>query len=254
MTLTELLDEAVRRADLVIVVLGNGNRERVLVELGFALALRKRVLALLLPGAELPVGPVPHLRTQPDNREAIGFGLTQLLAAPPFRRRRTDKALPNTKPLGPIADTLLRKHQAVAEHANEQELADLVQEALTASGIAVMDRSVPAASAAERRTDFAVWSDDFEPWVGNPLLLEVRGRLARRHDLEEALNQMSAWLEKTGRSWGLLLYEGEEAEGTGTRHPGVLALTVRRFLELLWGTSLGDLLREMRNRRVHGRG
>jgi nucleoside 2-deoxyribosyltransferase len=120
-SLTELIDESVRRADLVVVVLGGERRDNVLVELGFALALKKRVLALVPPGTELPVEPVPSLRTKSDNREAIDFGLTQLLAAPgPSRPGKKDR-LPGTKPLGPIADELLRKFQAAADHPDEQQ-------------------------------------------------------------------------------------------------------------------------------------
>jgi hypothetical protein len=253
--LTELLDEAVRGADLVVVVLGEGKKENVLVELGFALALRKRVLAIVPPGEDLPVEPVPYLRTSPDNREAIGFGLTQLLAAPgPWRPGKND-AVPGTKPLGPIADGLLQKFRAAAAHPDELEMAEIVHEALQASGIAVMNRSLTRTSAEDDRADFAIWSDDFEPWVGNPLLIQVRTRIGGPGDLGRVLTQMTAMLEKTSTMWGLLLYWGEgEPTAEAARHPRVFVLTIGRFLELLRETSLGDLLRGMRNRRVHGRG
>jgi hypothetical protein len=255
MSLAELIDESIRRADLVVVVLGGEGRENVLVELGFALALKKRVLALVPPGTDLPVEPVPYLRTRPDNREAIDFGLTQLLAAPgPGRPGKNDSPV-KTKPLGPIADELLGMFQAAAAHPEETKMEEIVHEALTASGIAVMSRSLTRGS--DSRANIAIWSDDFEPWVGNPFLIEVRTRIAGRGDLEQVLGQMSVLMEKTRTPGGLLLYCCADEESNAqeeARHPNVFILTIGRFLERLRETSLGDLLREMRNRRVHRRG
>jgi hypothetical protein len=255
MSQTELIDESIRRADLVVVVLGGEGRENVLVELGFALALKKRVLALVPPDSELPVEPVPYLRTRPDNREAIAFGLTQLLAAPGPSRPGKNDALLKTKPLGPIADELLRKWQVAGAQPDEQKLEEIVHDALTASGIAVMSRSLTRGS--DSRADIAIWSDDFEPWVGNPFLIEVRTRIAGRGDLERVLGQISVLMEKTRTPWGLLLYCCEEDGATAMetpRHPRLFTLTIGQFLERLRETSLRNLLREMRNRRIHGKG
>jgi uncharacterized glyoxalase superfamily protein PhnB len=252
--LTELLDESIRRADLVVVVLGDGKRENVLVELGFALALKKRLLAIVPPDEELPIEPVPYLRTRPNNREAIDFGLTQLLAAPWPSRPVKDEAPQRTKPLGPVADELLWKFQAAAAQPDAREVEKLVHAALTGAGISVMNQSITRDQ--DGGADFAIWSDDFQPWVGNPLLIQIRTRIAGEKDMERALAQMNVMMEKTRTTWGLLLYCGQGAEpkvGAG-QYPRVFVLEIGRFFELLRETSLGDLLREMRNRRVHGRG
>jgi hypothetical protein len=253
-SLTDVLEESVRRADLVVAVLGNGGRDNVLLELGFALALKKRALVIVPPGEMPPVESVPYLRTRPDNREAIDFGLSQILAAPQPPRTAREAAAPSTKPLGQLTDDLLRRLDAAGAHPDVQELAQLIHDALTASGISVMNRSVPRSSAAAGWADFAVWSDDFEPWIGNPLLIEVRAGMA---DLDQALSSVSRLLEERGRgtAWGLLLCCCPEIglNGKSVRESRIFVMPIRQFLTSLRDTSLGELVKELRNQRVHGR-
>jgi hypothetical protein len=256
-SLTEVLEESIRQADLVVAVVGNGDSEGVLLELGYALGSKKRTLVIVPPGEEPPMKSVPYLRTRPDNREAIDFGLTQLLAAPPPRQAGTGDLPPGTKPLGPVADDLLRRLEALGAYPDEQDLGELVHDALTAGGISVMYRSIPHVSAAEERADFAVWSDDFEPWIGNPLLIEVRTEVEGEGELDRALGSLAALLEKRGSTWGLLLYHvpdfGSKVKAMRC-HPRTFVMTIQRFLTGLRDASLTELLKGMRDQRVRGRG
>src|SRR5438046_2281272 len=54
-SIPELLEDSLQRADFVVVVIGGGKaNENVLFELGFAMALKKRILALVSPDEDLP--------------------------------------------------------------------------------------------------------------------------------------------------------------------------------------------------------
>ena len=82
-SLTELIGECIDKADWVLVVLPHhGRNPYVLIELGYALAKRKRIIALVPPDGEAPVADIPYLRTELDNTEAIEFWLDQVLTAP----------------------------------------------------------------------------------------------------------------------------------------------------------------------------
>ncbi len=87
-TIPELLEDCVKGADLMVAVVGGGSRENVLFELGYASALKTPILALVPPGEAMPISlaSIPYLRTGPNNREAIEFGLDTLLAVPPSSR------------------------------------------------------------------------------------------------------------------------------------------------------------------------
>ncbi|MCI0461056.1 MAG: hypothetical protein L0Z62_29255 [Gemmataceae bacterium] len=251
--LLDLLDDCVKKADLVVTVLGQGIKDNALVELGYALASKKRVLAIVPPGEDPPLPAVPYLRTLPTNREAIEFGLDRILSVPPgWRPAKKEPAL-RTKPLGSHADALLRQLHA-ATPPREQDLEHVVQEALSASGITARNYSAEPTTE-DGWADFAIWSDDFEPWVGNPLLIEVRAQLRGPTEREAALAQLTSLLDRTHTGWALLLHGGQEfgPQVEAAPHPRVFVLTIEQFLESLREQSLGELLRRMRNRRVHGK-
>jgi len=254
-SIPELLEDCLKRADFVVAVVGGGKaKDNVLFELGFAMALKKRILAIVSPEADLPLSGILSLRTLPDNQEAVEFGLDQILKAPEPRRHPRRKGIQKTTPLGPLADELLARIRG-GTNLSERDLEMIVGEALTASGIAARSRPSEIMSP-DGGVDMAIWSDDFEPWLKNPVLIEVKRQLRSRSQLQNALDQLAKHLDKTHTEWGLLIYQGPEFEpGEGKNgDPRVFVLTIERLLESLRDTSLGDFLHRMRNLRVHGRG
>jgi hypothetical protein len=255
-SITKLLDDCLDRADLVVAVLGGGKaKDNVLFELGYAMALKKRILALVQPGEEPPLSEIPYLRAAADNREAIEFGLDQILNAPWPGRKTPKDQVRKTRPIGDRADGLLHTLKAVLGHPNEQALTEIVKEALCASGVESTSYSSEI-MADNGRADFAIWSDDFEPWVGNPLVVEVRSRLARAADLDRSLDQLTTKLQNTHTAWGLLLFGVADFRigAKAALHPRVFAMSIDEFLRSLKDTSLGEFLSHLRNLRVHGKG
>ncbi|QEH32752.1 hypothetical protein OJF2_12310 [Aquisphaera giovannonii] len=255
-SMPEIIDDCIQRADLVVAVIGGGKAKgNVLFELGFATALKKRILALVPPDEDLPVSEIPYLRISPDNREAIDFGLDQILRVPWPGWQAPGEPARKTEPIGAAADALLARLAAAVGHLDEQELTEIVTDALAASKISSLSYSSEIV-VEDSRADFAIWSDDFEPWVGNPLLIEVRSRLSNRGDLSRTLDQITRMLDKTHTAWGLLLYGvadfalGDES----ARHPRVFVMSIEEFVRSLRETGLGEFLRGRRNLRVHGRG
>ncbi len=254
-SIPEILEDCIKRADLVVAVISGGKaKENVLFELGFATAMKKRILALVPPDDDLPVSEIPYLRTAPDNREAIDFGLDQILNVPWQGWQAAREPARKTEPIGELADGLLAKLTEALKQPHEQELTEIVTEALSASKISSLSYS--SIMVEDGRADFAIWSDDFEPWVGNPLLIEIRSRLASLADLNRTLDQISKMLDKTHTAWGLLLYGVARFQpgAESTRHPRVLVMSIEELLRSLRDTGLGEFLGERRNLRVHGRG
>ena len=262
-TIPDLLHDCVGRADLVIGVLGGsesggGGMPNVLFELGYASALGKRLLVLVPPRFEMPefIEAIPYLRAEADNREAINFGLDRLLSLPLKPQRDRGGGPRQTVPIGPAADSLIARFAEAAGDADEQVLTEIVLEALRESSTSSATFS-SGVMIEGGRADFAVWSDDFEPWLGNPVLVEVRSRVPGAEDLGRAAEQITGFLDRTGTVWGLLLYgHGPDRATTdltlrGTR---LLAMAIEQFLDGLRTAGLGDMLVQMRNMRVHGKG
>jgi len=228
-SIPELLEDCLKRADFVVAVVGGGKaKDNVLFELGFDMALKKRILAIVSPEADLPLSGILSLRTLPDNREAVEFGLDQILKAPEPRR----KGIRKTKPLGPLADKLLDRIRASKEPLRQQDLEQILRAVIQGSGIDsayyASERMVTPIAGA----DMAIWSDDFEPWVGNPLLIELKSHLRSRSELQTALGELTKILDNTHSEWGLLIYQGadfkpgEHALGD----PRVFVLTIESLL------------------------
>ena len=103
--------------------------------------------------------------------------------------------------------------------------------------------------------DLAVWSDVLEPFVGNPLLVEVKARIRGKTDATRAVRQLASYVGASGSRWALLLFgEGPDPEGSAwvNSPPNVLVLSLRSLLETLRTRAFPEVVRDLRNRRVHG--
>jgi hypothetical protein len=247
------IQKQLARADLVIGVLpAERHSPWVLFELGQASALGRRIVLIISPKAE----PIPFslhqfvvLRIDVTNTEAIEFALDQLMSAPePAKERRTQPK--STHGLGSKADGLIATFERSLATGSWTAVQQVVGEALRTSGIDVV--SDPASR--DTGVDFAVWSDVLEPFVGNPLLIEVKRSLTSKEAAAHAFKQLTSYMDASGSRWALLLYgEGPKDEIESERTvPNVLVLSIRALLEGLRTQSFPELVRDLRNRRVHG--
>ncbi len=249
------IQKQLAQVDLVVGVLTSERQSSwVLFELGQASALGRRIVLITSPKAD----PIPFslhqflvLRIDLDNEEAIEFALDQLLSAPePPKREPTTHRKP-FRGLGTKADDLIADMERALAASDWRSVEQLVSDALRSSGTDIVvtsaDRDVGA--------DFAVWSDVLEPFVGNPLLVEVKTRIRSRTEATRAVRQLASYVGASGSRWALLLYgEGPDLEGQLWKEiaPNVLVLSLRSLLDGLRTRGFPELVRDLRNRRVHG--
>lgn len=249
------IQKQLSQADLVIGVLTSERQSPwVLFELGQASALGRRIVLITSPNAD----PIPFalhqvlvLRIDLDNQEAIGFALDQLLSAP-NRPKRTPA--PQSTPfvgLGTKADDLIAALDHSLASSDRQSIEQVVADALRSSGADV----VVTSPRRDVGADFAVWSDVLEPFVGNPLLVEVKSRIRGKAEAKRAVRQLTSYLGASGSRWALLLYgDGPDPDGEAWSGspPNVLVLSLRSLLEALRTRAFPEVVRDLRNRRVHG--
>jgi len=253
---TDLASETQRQlaqADLVIGVIPKGKQfSWVLFELGQAFALGRRIVLIASPKAE----PIPFtlqrllvLRIEANNRTAIDFALDQLLSAPaesPLDRHRKPF---NPIPLGPRADTFIARLDS-PQTGSEHELTKLLAEVLQSSGVdAIVEHSTREAG-----FDIAVWSDVLQPFVGNPLVIELKRSIQNKEAVSHAFKQVGMYLDESGSRWALLLYaEGPQPNDRlwNKCPPNVLIMRLRDLFEALRTHSFPEIVRDLRNRRVH---
>ena len=245
------------QADLVIGVL-TSERESpwVLFELGQAYALGRRILLITSPKS----APVPFalhqvlaLRINLDNQDAIAFALDQVLSAPDYQQKKTP--LSPQKPLiglGAKADELMARLGESLLSNDRRSVEQLVADALRSSGTDVVVTSPNPDIGA----DFAVWSDVLEPFVGNPLLIEIKNRVRSKAEAKRFFRQIESYLAESGSGWALLLYgegpDDPENQVLSGGPPNILVLSLRSLLEALRRKAFPEVVRDLRNRRVHG--
>jgi hypothetical protein len=240
--------------DLVIGIL---TRDRasdfVLFELGVASALGRQIV-LFAPRSYTGILPdLQHflvIRAGLTNREAISFALDQLLAAPAPHKRETIPKRSYAHRLGRRATDILGEIQDATAAGQERRLEELVARAIRESGV----EFVAEAQNIRHTPDLAIWSDALQPLVGNPLLIEIKLRILGSDDARRAVQQLSTAILSSGAGWGLLLY----GEGPETRNawkavsPNVLVMSLTTLIHQMESRSFVEIIREERNRRVHG--
>jgi hypothetical protein len=248
--------DQIRDAEFVIGVLGRPqDNTNVYYEIGLAHGLDKRVLLFSTePTLELPFNleQLYIVRSALSNSDAIDFSIDQILSAPPLtEKRRSNKSKSTSKPLGNRATEFLNRLNNLSQSGAARQLEELVSDLLKACAVDVVAESLSKDTGA----DFAIWSDELEPTVGNPLIVEVKQTLEQKSDIANVGKEIAKYLTNTGRSWVILLYQNgiEAGNPIWTKlPPTVLVFRLDELILQLRDTSLPDVVRIRRNQIAHG--
>jgi len=245
----EVVADTIRSADWVIGVLSvAGDNEMVFFELGIASALGKRCVIIAEPELPLPLAfeSLFLLRTSLDNAQALEFGLDRLVAAKKTRRVRPKRSK-ERHVLGSMADQFLAHLDVVIKLKDHAGLEALVQTALQQAGVTAMASHL---SEGDWRYDVVAWVDELQPYVGNPLPIEVKLTVTELSVLKRLARPNMA-----GSHWALLVY----VDGPPDKSPvwqnlplTVLRIRLRELLERLRDEPFVEIVRDLRNRVVHG--
>ncbi len=262
-TIIDGIIQAISHASLFIAVIdvGPGN-EQVYFELGIAIAKQRRILIVAQPSVILPsdLSEIPSIHTSTTNNEAITHALDQVLSTPTLRLKPfTPKSItPPGKPIGDLADRLLTLFDAEEPQDSqmyENEVVNLLALALRQSGVIYVNEEAIApnmSGAVHESADLAVWSDEFDPWIGNPLLIEVKASLTRQEVYVATVNQVSKYLQISGIRSALVLYATKSLDITLQAHPYIFFMNVRDLLASMRTKSFARIIIDLRNRLVHG--
>ncbi len=256
-TFLEGIVNVIATADLFIAVLNEEqSNDNVYLELGVALGMGCRILIIAPPERPLMVdiAELPAVRADITNLEAISLMLDQVLLSPPrkFRSQLPTPVTQEGQPIGDFADELQEQLNALSERGREVEMIQLVREVLEKSGYATIATN-PLLGDGER-ADMVVWSDEFGPWIGNPLIIEVR-KIGRGKDWEGLVDQVLNYLQVSQTRSALILYT--KTAGTpdippSISPPNIFFLDIHQLLTAMRTKSFAKVMIDLRNRRVHG--
>lgn len=243
------IQHAISAADRVLVLLGTeAISPNSALEAGIAIGLGKPLVVVAAPQLSLPYdfAGVLTVHARPQDLDAIDFALDQAEG-----RADTGRTLgPSTgSPLGYRADQLLERAAGIskADPASlERSVIQVLVEALEDSGNVAVESAGP-----NRRFDLGVWSDDLDAIAANPLLIEIKRSLST-----QGLHQALVELHSTPSArLALVIYveptPADDKAIQATRFP-VLAISLGEMLEQMRTRSFAEVVRDLRNRSVHG--
>jgi hypothetical protein len=251
--LSQILKQGMERADLVVGIIdATPESSFVFYELGLAQALNKATVVLLVgdvPASTWLASGIPYFRFDPAKPTGLEFGISQILKVPHHATRTMPFVSRRTHPIGAAADELLARLQAGGDGIREAELEAVIEQAIRESGVATVSQG----GVQNGCIDLAVWSDDLSPWVGNPFPIAIGLRLLRKAEVTAASNQLTLSMAAGTMFWGLLIHHLSAVDLDAMLGvPSILCISAQRFLEELRDRSFGDLIRGLRNQRVHG--
>ncbi len=248
---SEIVREGIEQADFVVGIVDNAAAsENVLFELGFAQAMQKRTFVIVDTNTSSPFTStfgIPYLRISPTNVDAVTYGLRQFVASK--HKTLPLRSVAETHAIGSAADDLLTRLRAVHISKSAPELMKIIEHAIKLAGVLVVTEKPMDMGA-----DLAVWSDDLVPWVTNPLMMQVKLSLPTKAAADRLFEQLSAALPSVRSTWALFVYMDAQPESLIAIDRGrILAISAERFVGSLRTTSFGELVRNLRNARVHGK-
>lgn len=250
----------VRSCDLFLAILNpdEPNSSRYL-EVGLAIGFGKKTLIIAPFGtgdllAEL--SEIPVIRLEPNNYPEIVKSLRQVDEYGKRPSRGKYYNFNPSKPLGRRVDQLrgrlekLQRPTSARDTKIEKELADIVSSAIKMSGVVASSEAVSRTS----RPDLVLWSDELQPVVGNPLLIEIKSQINSESDFQTVSKQLTTYMEHTQSRWTLLLYLDSKLsrKDLSRKYPNIIPLSIEEFLSRLESTSFGSIVRDLRNKQVHG--
>lgn len=263
-TIAEYVTSMIDQADLVVGVLDPGldyrmrSTERVHFEIGYAAGRDKRILIFASPNYKLTnhnIEQFPLVRAGTENRDAIDFALSQVIAAP--ERTSTVERKPRYSGGGidERATSLIAKVRESSEGRggsgwSEGDIELILVDAIRASGVELI---VPS-GAGDAGFDLAVWLDGLDVSMSNPLFIEVKSVLRSRNQYHQAEKKLAQVAQAAGSVWSLLVY-GEVEPNVGLPTPlmhTVLSISIVDLLEAMRSASFASIVLDLRNRRAHG--
>jgi hypothetical protein len=245
-TWLDALDNEVSRADFVCVVLQSEKSGNVLFELGVAFGKHKPVLAFVSSASGLTnemVG-LMYVRSDVTDAAAVDSALDVFLhhaSLRPQKRRSVGTLRAKRVPGG-------EGHVSPISGADaEEQTAFLLQRA----GLIFFE----APRTADRGADFAIWADELDSSLGNPLLVQVKAGRISASQLRAAAEQLREYVEKTHGRFGLLIYwdrAGREFPRVSPTWPVIFQLSGTVLANLVTRGELAEELLRLKNTAIHG--
>lgn len=263
-SISENIFKRISQADVFIAVFDESfDNRNTLFELGMAVARKKQIIILIPPGYQLPSDLTGFLilKVTPDTVDALGFTVDQLLAAPIEKKRKLEReswhvSRPSSnrivsKPSSNKIFELRNRLNSLDPKAADNKLEEFVTDLFKESGISIIQES----SKPDMGIDFAIWYEDLEAFLGNPILVEIKKNISDHSQAQQVTNQLLNYMKGSNSKYALVLYlEGLPSNQIQqTVKPfNILFFKLVDIVDQLQDRSFADTVKFRRNIIAHG--
>jgi hypothetical protein len=255
----EVLDSitaALKSAELVIAVIPEGvPSQNLLFELGVASGLGKPIVIFAEPGVDLPqeLKGLPYVRASMRDLDEFGRRLDtalRTLSAPPGRTGRRKSR--TTRIAASQARERLAEIRTLEPSAIRAGFEGFVRDLFREADVLLSSD----AGRNGRGADFAIWINEIEGALGNPILVQVKAGSLNAAALESEEDPLRQYLAADAGSCGIVVYldlEGKDLSETKPQWPLVIRFAAEELIDLLGEGRFAEELIARRNQAVHGR-
>jgi hypothetical protein len=252
-TIANSIESAIRGVDFICGIITPESSYNVLFEIGLAFGAKKPLFLIVDKEAKLPaiLRDILYVRASPTDINALQFNIDNFLEH--ITTRPTSKKYVHT--IGPgysklHEDAGLELLSNVEPGREGFELEAYLTNLFERNNTVVVQK----ADYPDSGVDMAIWIDEIESTLGNPVLIEVKvGRLSEDR-LKKGELQLRRYLIQTNSSVGILVYldqNGQQFPSSPSGWPLVIRIDARELAGLLANGELVSTLIQARNQAVH---
>lgn len=254
MPMSEQIMKAIRNADLFIAVI---NSRDILAdkyfEIGYAYGRKKDILLFIQPNMNIDWDNIPKLPimyTDLKNYKDIDFFLDQYLSADKGRSREVEYEIEKSHSIKDYANDLMNEWKENKKSFSEAKIEDLIVKALQASGITKFARSPQYEN--DIGADLVIWIDELEYFIGNPLIIEIKGKFKDDKQTSDSFNQIEQYRQSSNSNWALLISpKSQTVETIADDFSRILYISLEKLLLNLQKKSFANIIIELRNKKFH---
>lgn len=257
LSIINTIESAIRHSDFICVVIPQDAKvSNVYFELGLARGFRKPVLLFIEPGVDIvtDIGQIDYVRAAVDDQQVIDFNLDVFLDHFSRKFKNRPKKLAAKRGRINVKWTMdkLASIWEISPNIAGQTFEKLVARLFEQAG-AIVTRQPKHY---DRGADMAIWLDEVQSSLGNPLLVEVKFGRITNSMLNEAEEGLRSLISKGHARAGFLIYlDRERQHFAKTRRywPLVIRLDAYELVELISHNELVNTLLQERNQVAHQR-
>ncbi len=253
LSINQLIEKLIKSSDFVCAMINKNFTQNNYFELGLARGMNKPIFIIYEPDIDIPhtLKEFPNIKANENDYDAISFNLNVFIDN--LNIKNKTKKISEQKRI-PKVDKKFNYNQfinKIYQIENESEIIENIEHFLSNFNHIT---SVSNSNSIDKGIDLAIWIDELQKSIQNPLLIEFKKTIKNDNSITKIYSQMNNYLNATNSNLGLVLYKEiliNNLEKYENRYPLILFLSLEKFIQLIATNELTSYILNKRNTLAH---